>query len=387
MNRAITILALAALALAAGCGREKPGDPDGKGTIVVSAFDTSGFFEGSVGGQPFPMDSAEVSIQGQTNIFTKIDTTDASGEVSFDELATGSYSIFVRRQVMVGPNKKVFTGFGSVTIGGDESVHKDVLAKVVSVSNLMISEIFFAGSCSSSFYFYDQYVELYNAAADTLFLDNIIVTRQAQVKDPEMETKDYVSAIYAFQLKGTGRQYPIAPGEYVVIAADAVNHRQFCVNSPDLSLANPDLQHGPGEPYKLYETFNAIGNDYDVPGVPNFESIMPGKTTDFLINLAHNGVVIAEGGNYPIDENNQLRIPIAKVIDGVEYNSNPVYSKEMTVRVDAGFAGIDVLRYSGQSTERREPGLDTNNSTFDFILIPHPTPGYFYGDRNRVRAR
>ncbi len=267
-------------------------------------------------------------------------------------------------------------------------MHEEVLAKVVSVSNLMISEIFYAGSCASSFYFYDQYVELYNAAAETLYLDNIIVTRQAQVKDPEMETKDYVSAIYAFQLKGTGRQWPIAPGQYAVIAADAVNHRQFCVNSPDLSLSNPNLSHAPGEPYKLYETFNAIGNDYDVSGVPNFESIMPGRTTDFLINLSHNGVVIAEGGNYPIDENNYMHIPIEKVIDAIEYASNPTATtKEMTVRVDAGFAGIGITKYSGQSTERREEGLDTNNSTFDFVVIPRPTPGYFYGAQNRMSVR
>jgi hypothetical protein len=203
-----------------------------------------------------------------------------------------------------------------------------------------------------------------------------------------METKDYVSAIYAFQLKGTGRQYPIAPGQYVVIAADAVNHGQWCANSPDLSPANPYLSHTPNEPHKLYETFNAIGNDYDVPGVPNFENIMPGKTTDFLINLSHNGVVIAEGGDYPIDEENRMRIPIDKVIDAVEYASNPTATtKEMTVRVDAGFAGIGITKYSGQSTERREEGLDTNNSTFDFVVIPHPTPGYFYGPQRRVPLR
>ena len=241
---------------------------------------------------------------------------------------------------------------------------------------LVISEIFFAGSCASSFYFYDQYVELYNAAAETLYLDNIIVTRQVQSKDPEMETKDYVSAIYAFQLHGTGKQYPIAPGQHAVIAADAVNHRLYCTNSPDLSLANPELAPAG----KLYETFNPISNDYDVPGVPNFENIMPARTTDFLINLAHNAIVIAEGGNYPIDENGYMRIPIEKVIDGVEYNSNPMYSKEMTVRVDAGFAGIGTTRYSGQSTERRELGLDTNNSTFDFVLIPRPTPGWQHAE-------
>jgi hypothetical protein len=387
MSRSITVLAIVALALAAGCAREKPVDPDGSGTIVVTAMDTTGFFPGSALGQPFPMDSAEVSIQGRTNVFATTGVTNEFGEISFEKLPTGSYSVFVRRQVMVGPNKKVFSGFGDVTIGGEDSVREEILVRVVSVSNLMISEIHFAGSCASSFYFYDQYVELYNAAAETLYLDNIIVTRQAGVKDPEMETKDYVQAIYAFQLKGTGRQWPISPGQYVVIAADAVNHKLYCANAVDLSPQNPHLARIPGEPHRLYETFNALGNDYDVPGVPNFESIMPGRTTDFLINLSHNAVVIATGGNYPIDENNYMRIPITSVIDGVEYNSNPAYSKELTMRVDAGFAGIGITKYSGQSTERREEGLDTNNSTFDFINLPTPTPGYFYGAQNRGRIR
>ena len=293
------MIVFVAIVLVAGCGEERPDDPDGGGTIVAAAMDTSGFFPGSALGVPFPVVGAEVSLQGRTNIFTAAGVTNEFGDASFDGLATGDYSVFVRRQVMVGPNKKVFTGFGDVKIRGVDTAHKEILVNVVSVSNLMISEIHFAGSCASSFYFYDQYVELYNAAAETLYLDNIIVTRQAQTEDPEMEQKDYVSANYAFQLKGTGRQYPIAPGQYVVIAADAVNHKQWCANAVDLSHAD-------------YETFNALGNDYDVLGVPNFESIMPGKTTDFLINLTHNAVVIATGGVYPIDEKNYMRIPIDK---------------------------------------------------------------------------
>jgi hypothetical protein len=368
MRRALTVLALVALALGAGCGKERPEDPDGSGTIVVSAFDTSGFFQGSVGGQPFPMDSAEVSIQGRTSVFTATGVTNESGEISFAQLPTGSYSIFVRREVKVGPNKKVFTGFGDVTLGGAENRHKDVFAKVISISNLMISEVFYAGSCASSFYFYDQYVELYNASNDTMYLDGDILTRQLQTVDPAMETVDYTLAIYAFQFPGTpitGRQYPIRPKQFMVVAADAVDHRAYCTNSIDLSHAD-------------WEFFDALGNDYDNPNVPNVNSITD-KTTDFLINLVHGAVVLANGEEYTIDANDYVRIPVKDVIDGVEYNSNPSTAKQMTVRIDAGFAGIGVLRYSGYSTERRELGLDTNDSTFDFLNLVHPTPGFFHG--------
>ena len=80
-----------------------------------------GIFRGRVG-EPFPIDSAEVSIQGRSSVFTAAGVTNEFGEISFKGLATGSYSVFVRRQVMVGPNKKVFTGFGDVTIRGEERV-------------------------------------------------------------------------------------------------------------------------------------------------------------------------------------------------------------------------------------------------------------------------
>ncbi len=387
MSRAITMLAMLIAAFAAGCGVEKPEEPDGAGAVQVMVTDTSGAF-GGVPGEPFPVDSASVSIQGRTTAYDAAGVTDETGTILFDRLAAGSYSVFVRREIKVGLGKKVLTGFGDVAVRGADVVHKKVLVKAILVSNLMISEVFYAGSCGSSFYFYDQYVEVYNAAADTLFLDNVIVTRQAQVKDPDLETRDYTRAIYAFQLHGTGRQYPIAPGQHAVIAADAVNHKQWCVNSPNLSPSNPNLSHKPGEPHKLYETFNALGSDYDVAGVPNFDNIMPGKTIDLLINLSHNAIVIAEGGVYPIDENNYLCIPIEKVIDGVEYASNPyVTTKEMTVRIDAGFAGVGIEKYGAKSTERREPGLDTNNSTFDFVVIPYATPGYYFGPQRQVLSR
>ena len=67
------------------------------------------------------------------------------------------------------------------------------------------------------------------------------------------------------------------------------------------------------------------------------------------------------------------------VIDGVEWSPNPDLSKKLTLRVDAGYAGIGIAKYSGYSTERREPGLDSNNSTFDFRNIYPATPGWQFG--------
>ena len=41
-----------------------------------------------------------------------------------------------------------------------------------------------------------------------------------------------------FVIPGTGKQYPIKPGEEIVIAFNARNHKEFNANSIDLSKAN-----------------------------------------------------------------------------------------------------------------------------------------------------
>ncbi|MGD1047360.1 MAG: DUF4876 domain-containing protein [Candidatus Krumholzibacteriaceae bacterium] len=369
MTQAVLYIMVSGVCAAAvSCGLERPMAPDGRGELTLTVADTSGLLPGSVEGVPFYLDSTEVRIESQTQIFTASRMTNPAGMASFDHLDAGRYSVFARREIYLGSAKKTFTGSFSLLVQGKESVRDTVFVKPVSSSQLMINELYYCGSCASSFYFYDQYVELYNASADTMYLDGDIVTRELGVIDPEMEQEDYVRAIYAYQFPGTpltGHEYPIRPKQFMVLASDAVNHKLYCANAVDLSNAD-------------WEFFNALGNDYDNLNVPNLNSITD-RTTDYLIALTHNAVVIATGDEYTIDANDYVRIPVRNVIDGVEYNSNPVYVKEMTVRIDAGFAGIGIVKYSGYSTERRELGLDTNDSTFDFMNLVHPTPGFFHG--------
>ena len=213
-------------------------------------------------------------------------------------------------------------------------------------------------------------LRLYNASPDPLYLDGIILMRAFTGVDPEMENVDYVQGTFSFQFPGTpvtGRQYPIQPGQCLVVASDATNHAQFCPNSVDLRTAD-------------WETFNALSNDFDNPSVPNLNNIVPGRTTDFLISLSHDAVFISTGEEYTITPENRVQVPVSMVIDGVEYSGNGGVAKHITVRVDAGYAGVGLTRYSAQTIERRERGLDTNDSTFDFTILPRPTPGWFHGD-------
>lgn len=361
---ALTVLA----GLLGGCGVDVPGIPDGRSALVVAVVDTAGMYPGGVPGEPWPVDSAEVSVESRTHMYAARAMTGPDGNATFDRLDVGIYSVFARRETKIGSANKVFTGSFKVELDGDVTVIDTVNVKLVATSKLMINEIFYTGSCASMFYFYDQFVELYNSSDETMYLDGMLLMRANTVKDPLMDVVDYVKGLYAFQfpgVPGTGREYPIQAGHYLVIASDATNHSAFCPTSPDLRTAD-------------WEAFNALGNDFDNPAVPNLNNIIPGRTIDFLISLGHNGVFLTSGEEYTIDTENRVRVPVGLVVDGVEYNANPQYSKEMTVRVDAGYAGVGMTNYSARSVERRVPGLDTNDSTFDFTIISPVTPGYFH---------
>ena len=98
-----------------------------------------------------------------------------------------------------------------------------------------------------------------------------------------------------------------------------------------------------------------------------------------MISLTHDAVVLTTGEEYwvtEVDGSVRVAFPLYSVIDGVEYASSSDKTKYLTMRLDAGFAGLGCAKYSAASTERREIGVDVNNSTFDFILLEGPTVGY-----------
>ena len=251
----------------------------------------------------------------------------------------------------------------------------------------MISEVFFAGSCASSFYFYDQFVELYNAAAETLYLDNIIVTRQAQVTGSRDGAEGLRVGALRLPAQGHGEAVPDRPG---AVRRHRRGRRESQAVLRELARSfareSESVAH-PGEPTSCTRPSTRSATITTCPAYPTSKASCRRETTDFLINLTHNAVVIAEGGDYPIDENNYMRIPIEKVIDGVEYSFESLRHRQG----DDGARRRGIRRHRRHEVQRpvdRAPGagLDTNNSTFDFVVIPHPTPGYFYGPQKRVRV-
>jgi FKBP-type peptidyl-prolyl cis-trans isomerase 2 len=72
---------------------------------------------------------------------------------------------------------------------------------------------------------------LYNNSEDVVYLDSLIIA------DAEYgyRDEDYIHSVHAYMFPGDGDDYPLAPGEMVIVAQDAMNHSAN--NSVDLSGA------------------------------------------------------------------------------------------------------------------------------------------------------
>jgi hypothetical protein len=365
---------ICSIGLAAGvtsCGIEKPQLPEGRNGLTLVALDTSGIYGDAWRGVP----GAVVEITSSTFVYQERFVTDEDGRLSLEGLPSGDYTVQVSLKDEI--SNVLLLGQAKEQLDNAKALEDTVFMSFVSISPIVLNEIYFAGCNAGSFYFYDQFIELYNATNDTLYLDGYIMCRSTQVENIiDLEKEDYALAYYVYQFPGirdVTRQCPIAPHDFLVIAGDAINHNLYGPLCVDLNAAD-------------WEFFNAVSNDYDNLAVPN---LTPISTTgvDFTFNLMHCALWLATGEEYTFQEHCYMsgtslicspyvHIPLSTIIDGVEYSSNPASPRYMTIRIDAGLGGNGVTRYSGQSIERKVPGLDSNNSSFDFEALAHPTPGY-----------
>jgi hypothetical protein len=372
MKRAhmLTAVIVCLVALANSCGIEKPGRADGRNVLILQTIDTSGVYGEGWRGVP----NAQVEISSSTAVYAKTYTADEEGRLVIEGMPAGDY--YVQASMHDEINNVLLTGQKEKFLRGAAEVEDTLFMSFVPVSPIVLNEVYFCGCNGAAFYYYDQYVELYNSTADTIYLDGYVMCRSTQVDYLfDWEAIDFAVAYYMYQfegVRGVTRQCPIAPHEFLVLATDAINHSRYGALCVDLSHAD-------------YEFFNAASNDYDNLSVPN---ITPLTTTgnEFSYNIAHCALWISTGEEYTFSEHcytsgssqicsPYVDMPLYTIIDAVEYSANPSSPRYMTIRLDGALGGNGITRYSGRSMERKVPGFDSNNSAFDFETIA-PTPGY-----------
>jgi len=365
-NRIISTAAVVAALVLSACGDEKPIMPDGENNLIIFAVDTSGVD----GADWVPAVDATVKIASVNFEYREIFQTDGEGRVAIENLPAGTYTIMAEK---IDPEESIMLlGQMSKTLVYEPSDVDTLYMSYIKSSPITINEIYYAG-CTVVYYMFDQFVELYNSSRDTLYLDGYVLCRTTQVEEVlgDIESYDYALAYYVYQFPGTmdvTKECPIAPGEFQVIAFDAYDHSKAGGNCVDLSGAD-------------WETFNATSFDYDNLAVPNLVPITA-VGNDFSTNLGHGAIWLSTGEGIYFEAHwdgtkmqDYVHVPLVSIVDGVEYDNEPGGIKYLTIRVDAGRGGTGNSKYTGCSIERRYPGLDSNNSTFDFE-ITLATPGY-----------
>ncbi|MDP3830405.1 MAG: hypothetical protein Q8Q47_03990, partial [Ignavibacteriaceae bacterium] len=104
---------------------------------------------------------------------------------------------------------------------------------IVGSSPLIISEIYASGPSGSGLYYHDKYVEIFNQTDSVLYLDGLIIAVVYYsgylglnfVDDPE-----YIHSKSIWSFPGNGTDYPVQPGQFILCAKDAIDHR---INAPN----------------------------------------------------------------------------------------------------------------------------------------------------------
>ena len=355
-------LPLAFLFVLASCMEEPPVFKDGEGKLRIMAYGDTSLVDSIP--DYIPMQNAKAILTSEYG--TLIRYTDNQGVLSLESLPAAIYNITIRMVHPATPNRVLVGNIRGVEVTTTRVYVDSLFASGISNTGLAISEIYAGGPINNIFYFYDQYVELYNYSDSIKYLDGMLISRVSgnnEGKGPgadEGDDGDLDGITYIFKFPGNPgeRNCPINPGQYMVVAAKAIDHRQSVSTSIDLSRCD----------WEFYNQFSAT--DFDNPNVPNLLNIRADRTVDFLINLVSDVIVLSSG----VDTVWSDGIDISNVIDGVQYASTATKIRTIDGRVEKGLA-LSPPRYSGQSMRRREPGGDTDDATLDWEIIPAATPG------------
>ena len=115
--------------------------------------------------------------------------------------------------------------------------------------NVIFKELYFCGV--PSYYFRDQCYELYNNSNSVVYLDGLHIanlapsTATTSLPTWEDGLENYVYAERVWKFPGNGTDYPLQPGESIIVAQHARNHQEANAESPvDLSGAEFEFYMG-----------------------------------------------------------------------------------------------------------------------------------------------
>lgn len=265
-------------------------------------------------------------------------------------------------------------------------------------SGFVFKEIFFTGTQTPEGKTYngDKYFILYNNSEDTLYADRLLIaeaaflttTKRAYTPDIMAETFTAGSVV---MIPGTGKQYPVYPGKQLVIANNAINHKEGNANSMDLSKSDFELTLLPTinvDNPQVTDLINVTGamtmhnrgfKTYVVARVPDNMTAETYKAQNTYIYSYINGTRVMEFTGY--------KIPNPWIMDAVNLSVESIFEWILVApSLDMGWSycgkvDSDATRF-GKAVRRKvlltNPDgrvilKDNNNSTVDFDAEVKPS--------------
>lgn len=338
-----------------------------------------------------------------------------SGNEITAKLARGQYTLTAKAtyRVQGGPNPIVISHSSTFEVsGGDDLAQYDIYLMYTPQDDkkgLIFSEIFFTGTLDPANMQYndDKYIIFVNSSLTTpQYLDGLVFVRSGHMSNlkynakPKPDIENTLLVDLALQFPGNGTDYPVGPGERIVICQSAINHRTPNPNSADLSTANfewvddksalaHDMPNNPAVPdlLPLYtnDTQGDFGWSMNSNGGHGYGLIRPAWTdaASYINNPANiqrwrYDVVVGPNHLPNVPGDPFLKIPNGWIVDFVTTGTKQEKEWEIvSPLVDAGMACVadkfnSDSRYS-LAVKRKVNGkgewVDTNNSSNDFEAV------------------
>lgn len=318
---------------------------------------------------------------------------DRSAPAAF-HLVPGIYNIVIQAHGSLGGRAFNYIGSAnSVSITGKEESYEPVRIQATASSALVFKEIHYNASMvigsTTARYLKDTFFEIYNNSDATVYADGIClgdplsnITFDFSDKLPNAE--DYVFiGTYVWQIPGSGKDYPIAPGESFIIAASAIDHSKVA-ETLDLSTAEFEA---------ICDKYKEKGGQADANAINMIlactikETALGnqlGKFTDSAWCLFYPSVPLRKDGEY-LESNHAnnygLEVLKSDVLDAVDClkTENPA-DKRLDKVLDAGWINCTttggnqsiVRKVAETLPDGRIRLQDTNNTTEDFTVNDKP---------------
>ncbi|MBQ7683774.1 MAG: DUF4876 domain-containing protein [Bacteroidaceae bacterium] len=309
-------------------------------------------------------------------------------------LPQGSYDITVKGAVAEDVTAKVQ---GTAKVDLYENTSVKVKLDLIYESPLLFKEIFCAGGKAG--YTQDTYFEIVNNSDEVQYLDQLVMLYgSAAQKAPNAWQASGVTDIYyqsqgsVVAFPGSGKDYPIQPGQSVVIANDATNHQTADPDGIHSDLSKAD--------WEIYLEYSRMGDtDYEAPNLsPIFYNNAYMRA--FALGFFNGAYILAKlpvtPEEYASDSTSYSTTPgttsatlymgIASkyVLDAVEAwdrddaEHYPYFLPKddaHAVWAPVGFEGKALRRKVAKIENGRVYYKDTNNSSEDFLTDQPQTPG------------